>query len=823
MSMPANQPVIRRGSHSSKLARFKVPIPARIASFFDGPELAEYDGRRAHGLRGWSGDTKLKVHFGSPRLGACHAYASDGHFAGAAALLPIAAAGTETRMFAVDTASPALAVHLFDDEEGWSKFADGFDAFLANLLRKGEKTPTEHLAGAYERAKELHDAAQHADVIATLEPMLARFPEGLDVWDDARGALGAAHNLVGIAHEKAGDLERALAAYRRGLALGADSAGLNIVDLYFDHFHDYAKVIELAEERRRHTWANDAYAWFHLRNYLGRAYLLTERPADAVRAYHQISDRSPAEKVAEAVTDLRELLERPGVDRATAESILAWLARPRTAPPSLERAAELRAWWSELPEPVKEAVRTGLDLEDDADLTDEQLVRATELDELSVTHDEHDDLGWLGMFTRLDDLSLEGTGISDVAPIARHTSLTRLDLGENQVTSLRPLAALTRLVRLACGENPLGSLDGVEAMRDLRDLHAPKTGIASLEPLRGLPELVEVTLYENEIEDLAPLATCPRLKKISAFSNPLARGVAALAALPWLESVHCGDAGPRDEIDQLRRASAAIEVEHWTHPQPERADDGDPAERRAWWSALPPAWRARLAKLLDRDERDRPEPSDEALRALLGEDHVSLDEGPLPDLEPLRRFVRADYVCIAQTGATDLAAVAALPRLRDLVARDNPLTSLAPLAAARHLEELYLQRCGVASLAGLEGCPALRELSAEDNAIADLSPLTNLAELRELDLEGNRVASVTALAGKARLHTLRLGQNRITDVSALATCTSLRTLEIWANPGVRGAIALAALPELRRLISHGALPPRELDELRRRRPDLVVD
>lgn len=242
---------------------------------------------------------------------------------------------------------------------------------------------------------------------------------------------------------------------------------------------------------------------------------------------------------------------------------------------------------------------------------------------------------------------------------------------------------------------------------------------------------------------------------------------------------------------------------------------------RAWWDGLPKAWQDAFDSELDRDSRGKP-PTDEALLKLVHEDSVSIDDKPLPDLEPMRKFSRADYINFGNTGIVDLSPLSRLASMRDLIVRDNKV-DLATLAPAEQLEELYIERCQLTSLAGIAGCKLLREIHGEDNRIEDLTPLAGLRELRILDLEGNRVSDLTPLANLPRLRTLKLGLNRVTDVAPLVRCLELRVVELWANLPLRNGLALADLPDLVRVISHGSLSREDLAELRRRRPDVSWD
>jgi len=336
------------GPPSAKLARFGVPIPPRIAKFFDGPELAEHADVKAWGLAGFSGDTKVKVQWGSPRLASIYEYATDGYFeqGAQAKYLPIAALGSESYMFAVDVTEQELPVYFFDYEEGFSKWADSFDAFLGRLLRKGQRTPAEKLEKAYDQASKAHEKKDYKQILTILEPVIAEFPKSIDDYD-LRETVGAAHNLMGIAYEHLKEIPSAMEHYEIAVDLGTDSGGLNVCDLLLDHFKDYPKLVTYGEKLREGIWAiGDNYGWFHIRNYLGMGYLLTGRPRDAIRAYHQIQtlvDTDP-DKLERAIKNLKEIIaDRPETDKASAESILAWLGAQRP-PLTPEKLAAFRSW-----------------------------------------------------------------------------------------------------------------------------------------------------------------------------------------------------------------------------------------------------------------------------------------------------------------------------------------------------------------------------------------------------------------------------------------------------------------------------------------------
>ncbi len=815
MSIAANLPA-RSKRLSLRLADIGVVIPPRITAFLDGPEVAALDGALAWGIAEIDSDSKLKLAWASGRLPDLLDVAVESGHAEPTRYLPIATIGT-THMFAVDTADPQLAVYTWEADAGFKKWADDFDSFTKKLRKRGEKSPSEKLEAALETAREHDKAANFAGVLAVLTPAIAGFPTSLGNNDDGRDELGEAYDLLGNAW-KAKDPAKAREHYRIAIDLGNETAVLDLCELLFAA-GDYEQLVVVGD---KHHHGGDS--WFRLCNYLGRSYLLTERPRLATRRYHQISELAAEhpDKIREAVADLAKLRDHPKADAHAVDLIVRWLDVPPVEVPA-DKLAALRAWWPALPEAVRSAITETITLADEAHPTDDELARISRLSELTVTEAALTDLSWVTQLERLDDLDLAENELNDLSPLGRLPVLTRLDLSNNTITTLRGLAKCTRLERLLVDENPLNGLEGLEGMHDLEEFHACSAGIESLEPLRGLKNLTEVTVYENTIADVSPLADCPRLKELSCFTNPITSGLAALGKLPRLESVDAGDHSTVADVKALRAANAFVTIDQWSPDNPadnvDIAHEPDPTAR-AWWNALPKVWKKALIE--HEIYTSKKEPDDDELQGLLRDDSISVDDVPLLTLEPMRRIARLDYLNVGNTGIVDLSPIARAPRLRDLIVRDNKI-DLVSLAPAERLEELYMERCGVSSLIGLAHCRALRELHAEDNHVDDLRPLAELTELRVLDLAGNEVSSLAALAKLVELHTINLSLTRITDLAPLGTCTRLRELEVWGTPSLANALVLAELPGLSRVVSHGSIPKADIAELRRRKPHLVID
>ena len=89
-------------------------------------------------------------------------------------------------------------------------------------------------------------------------------------------------------------------------------------------------------------------------------------------------------------------------------------------------------------ETIDRAIRRGLGLPNDHQLTDEDRQRVTTL---SLSSNQLTDVAPLAGLTSLTTLSLSGNQLTDVAPLAGLTSLTTLSLADNQLTDVAPLCA----------------------------------------------------------------------------------------------------------------------------------------------------------------------------------------------------------------------------------------------------------------------------------------------------------------------------------------------------------------------------------------------
>ncbi len=812
MGMPSEDPCVELQE------AYEMALPQRLQRFFSTDEHRQYRGRKAGRLPGFASDVTQPLRLEIDAL--CEA---QGLFAelnpGAPRWGVVAVLGDiedGARFMVADLTQPALPVHFFDYEEGLLPYAESFDAFLGATLDADEPTPVERLQAAYDAALAIHErgasseyAAVIAQLAAALAPVAADPPVGFDSF--AR-YVGGGYDLLGKLELRLGDAEGAAASFRAGLEHKGYRAGVSLLALHFEQGALDA-LVELGEHLRGYVpFMLDEYVWEHTRRHLARAYVRLGDEAKAVLVLHDLR-RAFAEQPAklEAVMgDLRALAEGP--HGAIATRALRWFS-PAPHARTADDDQRIEAAWALLPRGVQRAGKLKANIEKKQPSVDElaQILRADELDLRSL---KLSDLSFLGAFDRLRSLNLGGNGLSSLRSLPRLEALETLEVAENALETLEGIEHAPRLVRIACEKNRLTTLAGIEALVDLREIDASENQLEDLAPLASLRELEKVRIHTNQITDLTPLAGCPRLESVTCFSNPLETGLVALAELRWLDDLDDLVDELSEEADEFwaRRRAAGLDVADDAPPSPAEMD-----ALRSWWRTLPDGFAQPFRR---RVVGPTGEIKDAALVEASRSDMLYLGKKGITDLEPIRRFEHARWVKLSENQLEDLEPLRALTRLRTLYLDNARIVSLAPLAACTLLEELHAAHNRITSLAGLEGASALRRLDVTGNAVTNLAVLADKMELRHGALGLNAIESLAPLSGLSKLRTLSIQGNRITDLSPLATCTELEVLICFANPGLRGLMALAELPRLRQVHTHCGVPDAELERFRAARPGI---
>jgi len=728
-----------------------------------------------------------------------------------------------------------LPVLFYDYESGFASYAPDLETFITKgLLGKGQPAPIEGLSALYDKANKLHKKKKYAQAEALLLSGISAIPEHAPkTFDEFMDVPGAFMNLLGLCHEDLKKPAEAMKAYEHATRLGSDVAGLNVCRFFKDR-KEYKKLIPYAETmRERIPLGVSGYSWFWVRNYLGQAYLATGDVPKAVVAYHELKKHlatSDADKLKTAVEGLRELAKKK---TRGAFEILQWFDPPAAKLSEAEKK-RLKAFWDKVPKDARGALLRAVNAEKDSKSkpSDDVLSRIANLTWLKLGHMSLGDAEFLGDLPKLQYLHLDQSQLTSLASIGTLTNLESLSIDRTGITSLAPLARLTRLQSLGCSENAIPTLEGLSSMHRLIRLHAPDNGITDLKPLAGLPELESLTVYNNPISDLSPLANCKRLKEISSFgvARPL-RGLLSLKQLPRLEKVNTTECHKADVI-AMRKARPDLEMDLGidnTDPKRVSFSKNDVSALRKFWlnrSGLGKTWVKKLNELLKGavfDDHDPEKLTDKQLIALFSEGSIWVDGLGLESLSPLAHFRSADYLDACANRVTSLEPLAGLSWLETLRLNRNEITSLAPLGKGRRLEALHCDKNRLTSLAGLEKITALRTLHVDENEITDLSALRGLTELRELAIVSNRINSLKPLSKLDKLQELYAYDNALTDLAPLSRCKRLQVVECFGNPGLKNVMALKDLPELRQVISHGALPSNEIQAFARERPDVQID
>lgn len=815
------------------------PMPKRLAHFFDSGEVDQYKDCLITGLYSFGSDEKMQIHFDSEFLPDYWEYGSDGYFGDVSDYFPFATLGDDGTFFlAVDTKNKKLPVLFFEYEEGYHPHSTDFDTFLKNLLGKGEKTKTESLADAYNKAKNLYKKKDYAGAADTLGPVLDVLksnPAG-DFMDHNHSIYPASFNLLGICLDHLERKEEASKSFMKAAELGSKNAKLNLASRFID-LKDYKSAVVTVEPLmwypHRHPYKS---IWFNARRYFGHASLMLGweiRASDTYRTLIKVLSREKdgnAEQAEEIWEELHEFAAMESEVSKRAERIIASIEDERRL--FTKGISIRRAWWEGLPPAIQEPLKKSAGIRED--ISDRDIKELLELQTLNLAHAGIESLDFLAPFTRLSSLTIDYNKVTKLDFPKSCWRLKFLSIGNNKVVSFAGIEPLLRLETLYASNLDAKSLDGIGGLPRLSSLNISSNGIKDLSPLAGCRSLQTLNISRNPVTDLSPLASCGNLREINTYNCDIEKGLMEISGLPLLKEVK-----PFEKMeDEARRAefkSKRPDIKtglDWKAPP---APKEEVEALLSLWKErenLPGPWKKLMEKLLLQSlqdhEKDEPVlkgtkmPSVQALSHVTKRTSLTLEKEVFENLMPVRVFGHLTLLKANGIGLTSCDGIESTRNLEKIELSNNHIASLLPIRGLTRLRSIICNNGDITSLKGIENLPVLDFIEFNGNKLVDIGPVTSLPCLQVLSIQENAITSIEPLAGSGLLE-LNINENKVTDLSPLASCMNLEVIECIGNPGISGLSSLAGLPRLGRVVSRGSIPAEERESFRNDRPDVEVD
>ena len=175
----------------------------------------------------------------------------------------------------------------------------------------------------------------------------------------------------------------------------------------------------------------------------------------------------------------------------------------------------------EIPDPnLEQAIREDLSLPEAVPLTQQQMLRLTELDaggDRGII-----DLTGLEYATQLGSINLGGNQIVDVSPLTNLVNLEIMSLWNNRVEDIKPLANLVKLRLINLADNQIVDISAITHWVNLDTLNLDDNNIDDISPLGALKNLEVLTLSENRISDASPLSELTNLTDLTLSKNYIA-------------------------------------------------------------------------------------------------------------------------------------------------------------------------------------------------------------------------------------------------------------------------------------------------------------
>ncbi|WP_407269753.1 leucine-rich repeat domain-containing protein [Radiobacillus sp. PE A8.2] len=194
----------------------------------------------------------------------------------------------------------------------------------------------------------------------------------------------------------------------------------------------------------------------------------------------------------------------------------------------------------------------------------EGLQYAINLEELTLSYNQFDDLTPISGLTSLKHLNIDSSMLDDISAISGLTNLISLDIGHNQISKLTALNNLTNLTELRIQATPIDDLTPLSNLTNLTSLYLMDTDITDLSPISSLTNLTELTVNRQQFEDddIQPIFQLPNLTYLSLNDNnitDLSRFTVFtdLEELSLVDNKGITDIQPLESLDHLEALNIA--------------------------------------------------------------------------------------------------------------------------------------------------------------------------------------------------------------------------------------------------------------------------
>ena len=360
----------------------------------------------------------------------------------------------------------------------------------------------------------------------------------------------------------------------------------------------------------------------------------------------------------------------------------------------------------EIPDPnLRQAIRETLELPDDSPITQQEMLRLTELEpgEKGITDltgleyatnlislllylNPIVDISPLSHLTKLKTIHFWGCNIVDLNPLRNLKDLRLIILANNDISDISPLAGLTNLTYLDLGGNRIVDVSPLANLTLLEELWLNKNAITDVSPLIGLKNLKELYLADNPFHDFSPLLELEGVE----LDIEISEGLNVVVEIPDPNLRHL-----------IREALSLPQVLALTRQQMQRLTELDAGGNRGITDLAGLEYATNLRSL-------------------------NLYHNPIVNIGILVHLTKLVRFNLWGCGIVDLKPLRNLKSLRVIVLGNNNISDISPLSELTNLTYLGLTRNRIVDFSPLASLVNLEKLFLQDNLGTDISPLQGL-------------------------------------------------------------------------------------------------